>query len=471
MVKKKLKPEQYVVISIYVVLFLVVGYLVLANLFPKNVINTTGVYSLSAKDIGITSELRSLYVDNDVFGGEIDGKRLVIAEEPFNFVFNPKKVVADNTSAELQISFEKPNTEVYLDGELIIPDLDYYDLVYTTSIPREQGILYKGQEFSNTSVWVSKHLTLDSYESANNSEDFIYRNFPTQSIYSFAELGGGAPLIQDYEQEETRIKTQFRDNLKLAVYADDYLEISFEKQDLNNYIGADEYYVKITDYQGNLILEETYEDDGEKKDTKVEGEEQKFKIKLYNLDRNIYYINFVKDKINPSSDSSIKDIRINSNKVLILDKCLPLDEFEFYTKVDSARTIGFKYWWTSKAQEIKVRGTLSKTINLDEDWKGKTYEEELGKGYYDFEITTGVVWVYSDLISPSEENWFYLPQKVDSKLIESDIIIIDNNKLEINEDHVLYKKHIKVNEDSRFKVQVLDKTQIYFKDFKLILGN
>jgi len=455
---KSLKPEQYVIIALYIIIFATVGYFLIANLFPDNPINTNGRYSLEASDIGITSELRSLYLDKDyVLGGktEINNKtvRLIISEEPFNFIFNPKKVIQENTPAEIQLSFLKPSTEVYLNDKLIIPDLDGYEKV---------------KSYRNEEIWVKKELVKSKYKLSNNAENFIYTNFPGHTIYSFAELDGGTPIIQDYSQEETIINTQFRDNLKLAVYAEGNLDIEFIKQDLNNYVGADEYTVEIKDFQGESFFNETYEDDGNKKDTKVRGGEQDFEINLKNLPRNIYYIIFTKDKYNKASDSTIKDIKINSNKVLILGTILPLEAFEFYTKINSPKTIRFNYWHNGKDQKIKVSGDKSKTINLDEDWKGKTYEEEFKKGEYYFDIPKGDLWVYTKAISLDKENWFYFPQKADSKLIDSDIIIIDKDKLEINGDEVFYKEKIEISEDSKFKIQVLDKTQIYFEKIKLI---
>ena len=252
--KAKRKPEQYVIFTIYLIIFTIAGYFLLANLFPDAQIGISGDYEISAGDIAITNKLRSLYLDKDyVLGGktEINNKtaRLIISEEPFNIIFNPKTVVNENTSAELQLSFIKLDTEVYLNDKLIIPNLGSYRKVHTAGIPREPGMLYKGQDSPYTEVWVKKNLASqrddsgepEDYEASNNAEDFIYRNFPQHSIYSFAELGGGTPIIQDYINTNTRISTQFRDNLKLVVYAEDYLDIKFTKQDLNNYVGSDEY--------------------------------------------------------------------------------------------------------------------------------------------------------------------------------------------------------------------------------------
>jgi len=452
---KSLKTEQYVIFSIYILLFATAGYFFIANVFPDNPINTNGHYSLEAGDLSMTSKFKSLYLDKDyVLGGKTSigdsPARLIISEEPFNVVFNPKKVVAEDSSATLQLSLIKPKTEVYFNDKLIIPDLDGY---------------FRVQDFESEEVWIKKDLTKDSYQQSNNAENFIYRNFPQHTIYSFAELSGGTPIIQDYEKTTTRIDTQFRDNLKLAVYAEDSLDIEFVKQDINALVGKDEYTVTITDFQGNEYFKEVYEDDGYKKDTK-EKEEQDFEINLKNLPRNIYQISFVKDKNNKYADSTIKDIKINSNKILILGTILPLGEFEFYTKIEGNEKIKFRTWWRDEFS-VKITGDLNENFKIE---KGEDEFLELLKGEYYLYNKEWKVWIsQKPPFAPSKENWFYFPQKADSKLIDSDIIIIDEDKLQINNDEIVYTESIEINEDSKFKIQVLDKLQTYFKDIKLIL--
>jgi len=456
---KELKVEHYVIIFFYATLFVMVGYLLIANLFPNNPLNNFGNYEISASDIGMTNSLRSLYLDNDVFGGktEIEEKalKMIISAEPFNIVFNPKKIIAENSSAILELSFFDVETEVYLDDVLIIPNLENYEKV---------------EDFEDTSVFVKNTLTKENYVEAPDSRSFVYLNYPLQSVYSFAESEGGIPLIMDYSKRNTNIGTQFRDNLKLAVYAEGELEIKFTKQDLNMYVGKDEYKVEVEDYQGETHFSKVYKDEGEDKNTNKLGEEQYFEIKLDNLERNVYYITFTKDKYNKAGDSTIKNIKINSNKVLILGNSLPLNSFNFYTKVDSIKTIGFYYWHTGKEQDIEQTGIKEDTIELDEDWKGKKYEQELkDKGGYNFEISKGDLEVDSDVISPSEDSWFYLPKDADKKLIDSEIIIIDKTKLEIEGKSFIYNADVEVSEGSKLKIQILDKARIYFERAKLIL--
>jgi len=455
---KSLKLENYIVFFMYLSVFLVFLYFFVANVFPDNPLNS-GSYELSASDVVLTNKLRSLYIDKDVLGGktQINNKtaRMIISEEPFNVVFNPKKVIAENTTATLYLSFLNPKTEVYLNNKLIIPDLEGYEKI---------------KEYDNEEIWVKEDLIRDNYETADNTEDFLYLNFPQNSIYSFAELEGGVPILQDYEQTTTKIKTTFRDNLKLAVYAEGYLNIEFTKQDLNNLVGKDEYTVEIKDYSGKSYFKKVYEDDGEKKNTGKKGEEQDFKIRINALPRSIYYISFVKDKNNRYADSTIKDIKINSNKVLILDKFLPLDEFNFYTKVGFKKKIGF-YYWSSKKQKVYISGEETKIINIKdyEDHKRNFIELSKKGDYYLGIYNGGSLWIYCDVISLNKDEWFNLPVKSEKKLLDSDVIIIDKNKLQIDEGKVTYKEQVKVNEKGKFKLQVLDRAKIYFRGIKLVL--
>ncbi len=459
--KKALKIEKYVVFLFYLLVFLGAGYFLLINTNPNAIPNSFYNYELSASDSMISSSLRSLYLkDPTALGGiaEINNEsaRMIVSEKPFNFVFNPKRKIGENASANIQLSFIKSNTEIYLNDELIIPNLDGFERV---------------TNFSNKEIWVRENMIKPFYIKENNTEDFIYANFPGKSIYSFEKIKGGAPIIPDYTKEETSINKygRFRGNLKLAVYAEGDLNINFVKQDLNWYIGKDEYTVKITDPQGNVYLNETYWDDGDKKDSGKGDFKQNIDVRGKNLPKNIYYVTFTRDKNNKAADSTIGNIKINSNKVLIVGKSLPLREFNFYTEVGTPEKIGFYYWHNRKNQKIKVTGTKNMTIDLNESWKGKRYEEELTRGQYSFEASKGDLWIYSNAISPSKESWFYLPKEGEDKMINQDVIVLNRNKLKIDGDDMVYNGTIAIHEGEKIRVQVLDGLKTYFKNIKLVI--
>ncbi len=456
--KKPLKFERYVVFFIYLSIFFIGGYFLIANTNPNVLPSSFHKYEISASSVMMGNHLRSLYLkDSGSLGNEVkiynESARLIVSGVPLQFVFNPRRVIGDNATAKIQLSFIHPWTDVYLNDRLIIPNLLYFENV---------------ANFSNKQVWVRKSLLKTYYIKENNSFDFIYANYPGRNFYAFGGIQGGRPVISDYRDSETDINTRFRGNLKLAVYAKGDLTINFIKQDLNNYIGKDEYTVNITDLDGNVYYSKTFGDDGD--DKKGKGDfKQKITIAGRELPENIYYVTFTIDKNNKWIDSTIENIKINSNKVLIIGKVLPISSFRFYVKSKMPQEIGFLYWHTNKYQKIKVSDSYPGVIDLNKSWKGIKYRFNVSSGEHYFLLPKGDLWVYSHIISPSKENWFYFPRVGGREFIRQDIIVTDRNSLKIDGKDVDYNGIINIKDGMKIRVQVLDKLRTYFKDIKLTL--
>ena len=356
---KEIRIERYIIGVLYAVVFLVAGYMILTGLIPNIFLGNT--YSINADDNLLTSSLKSFYIDNDNVLGEktvINGDiaRPIVSSQSFNLVFTPKSRLPDNSTAELEMNFVGSGTEVYMHNNLIIPNLDEYELV---------------ADYKDDAVYLRKDImgyNKTGLVKKDTPEDFIYYNFPGASIFSFGEMKMPVLGIEDYRDKNSVINTVFRSDLKLAVYIEGNLSLNFVKQDLNYYLGGDEYTIEITDYHGNLIDMKVIDDDGDKKNSGKLGSGQKIKIIEENLPRSIYYISFIKDSNNDYPDSTIKNIAISSNKVLIVGNSLPYEGFEFYTKANALKNIGFLYWQNDKNQTINIKSTETKVIDLNESW-------------------------------------------------------------------------------------------------------
>jgi hypothetical protein len=466
---KPTKPEHYFILVIYLLVFSVIAYFIVGNIWPEHTpLVNSGEYTINAGSLMIFDKLSSFYIDNDRVLGQKENVngfevRKFVSEEIFNLVFKPATPLVGDVNATLEIDLMtdgNSGSNVYLNDKAIIPNLENYELV--KDFPDE-----------NAAVYVNKNVSYGkaSLKDGSSVEDFVYKNFAGNSVYSFKETSNDyVPVLDDYKQEFTTISTTFRDNLKLAVYhGGGNFEIEFIKQDLNSYVGSDEYTVEIKDSKGNSLFKKTYKDDGTSTKTGKTGEEQDFEIKV-NIPRGIYYITFTKDNNNNDADSTLKNIRINSNKILLVGTLRSWASFNFYTKVYSIKTIGFKYWWKEKKQIISISGAEDKDIDLDEDWYNKRYDRKLEKvGDYYFRTPIGYVYIYSDYISISKENWFDIPINSQSNLDNQDVIIIDTNKLKIEENKIQYKDNLIVNKDTKFKMKVLDENRIYLENIKLKL--
>ncbi|MEK6891183.1 MAG: hypothetical protein AABX03_03520, partial [Nanoarchaeota archaeon] len=293
--KLKIEPKHYFIIVIYAIVFIVIAYLLIGNLSPNSVPGGNGEYIISADSSLLGDTLSSFYLNPSNVLGEktsINGEnyRLITSQQSFNLVFKPKTIISGNQTGTLEINLlggMNGGSEIYLNDNLIIPNLDTYELV----------ALYPG---TNEDVYVKKsvlaHYDKNYLASGDNAGDFVYKNFPGASIFSQKNLTYSSFKVSGYKQETTKIPTTFRGDLKLAVYAESYLNVDFTKQDLNSYLGDDEYRVDITDINGKSYFTKTYEDDGDRKNTNKLGKEQVFHIELGSLPKGVYFITFNKDK-------------------------------------------------------------------------------------------------------------------------------------------------------------------------------
>jgi len=466
----KLRARHYFIGAVYLAVLIVALYLVVGNLNPSAVPGSSGTYIISADDSFLTNSLSSFYINPSSVLGEkqaIDDKtvRAITSQQSFNLVFKPKTIIDENATGTLEINFlsNGEGSEVYFNNELIIPNTDNYAKVAG----------YNANE--NTEVYVKKTLLNyyeDNFSEESDAGSFIYENFPGSSVYSQVVLPQITPQLTDYMPETTKIKETFRGDLKLAVYAENDLDISFAKQDLNGYLGEDEYSVIITDLNGKAYFNQIYSDDGDRKNTNKLRNEQDFSIKLDNLPRGIYFITFTKDKNNDAADSTLKNIKISSNKILIVGNILPWQvNTQFYTKSNGDDIIGFYYWWTGKDQIIKITGVENTDINLNQSWFSKRYNANLTQqGDYYIKIDKGYLWVYADYLSINKDTWFDMPVITANtntiKFTNQDIIILNSDKVSINGNKYTYKTNISASDLKNLKIKVIDPNKIYLKNIK-----
>ncbi|MEK6873901.1 MAG: hypothetical protein AABW91_03575 [Nanoarchaeota archaeon] len=454
--KKALKGHHYFIILVYVIVGIVILSLLVFNLGSK-FFGLTGNYLINAEENNLGSSIQSFYIDKpQVLGDtkEINGQivRRFISQEAFNLIFKPKTVIPDNSTGILNLNLIG-NGDLYINDKLVIPNLENYQLLMNTE--KEQ-------------VYVKKNILKEDYVNSDSALGFIQENYPASSVYYFSNEDISSYEVKNYKKENIFINTTFRGPLKLGVYVKDELDINFVKQDLNGYIGNDEYNILITDINGNVYFNETYEGDGEVKNTNKLGKEQSFNETI-SVDEGIYYINFIPDKNNDAVDSSIKNIKINSNKVMFIGNILPWSAFDFYTKVQNNKTIGFYYWWGGKNQTISIPEYREREIVLNKNWREKRYDLILYSGDYEIKSDVGYLWLYTDVLSPKPDSFFVIPlNKENTKFNSQDVLVIDKNYLGIKGKEMNYNQELNANKETKIKMKVIS-DNLFLKNISLNL--
>jgi len=451
--------ETGIIALIFIVTLGAIAYISLASLYPNLLpFGTTG-YTIAAEDSKIL-QVSEFYIDDTSVLGDkqtYQGQtiRPITSSKKFNFVFKPAKTI-DKTNGTLQLNLVMlNNSNIYLNDKLIFPNLDNYELIKETN--------------DGYNIYIRKDIL--SYTDIQSTEDetasyFIYNYFPSSSVWSTSELEPINPIVKDYKQETTAINTAFRGNLKLAVYAKDNLNIKMTKQDLNSYLGADEYTINITDYRGEAIYTGVMGDDGVKEGEQKRGEEQNFEISK-EVEEGVYYVEFIIDKNNQYPDVSVKNIYMNSNKIMILGTFLPIEPFNFYTNNKQEKTTGFNYWHTGKNQLITISGAENKIIDLNESWMSKTYQHNLTAGEYIIGLEKGDLWVYTDAVSPSKDNWFELPPAMNEKFNSQDFLVIDSYTYDNDNRIFYYETEAEIKGGDKFSFRALEENAVGIESINL----
>ena len=130
-----------------------------------------------------------------------------------------------------------------------------------------------------------------------------------------------------------------------------------QKEDLNNYQGKDNLKISLYDSKSNLIEERIIKDDGIFDSSKKMGKIQEGEFSVRNLEEGIYKI-----KIEGNDDILIKNIKINSDKLIILSPIYPNNELNLYFK-SKGKDIIFRSIHSDSIQNVNIRDELEYNIN------------------------------------------------------------------------------------------------------------
>lgn len=415
---KNSKINTFVNVAIFLVILTAIGLVAWGNFkeskSTKNFQIDVGSFSDLDKNSNFYIE-ESKSLNDRVKYGSITYRE--IGSEPINLKFKPNSNLNQESTAIIQLNVLNGNSDIYLNDELIFPGTENYELIKEF----EDSYLYKKKNLSNTQDFTN-----------NSAIDFIIENYYGASIYSFKLFDKEYLNIKDYTKEETKINNIFRNNFRLAVYAENDLYLKFLKQDLNSYDGEDKYVLTVTSLDGSIVYTKILEDDGG-----IFADEELIEAKEYDLTienlNGVYYIDFKNYRSDAEADSTISNISLNTNKIVLNGDFLSINPIELYSNNKFQKNVSFYYWRKDTEQNIHIiQGKFNDTLELNEEYKGKRYNYQIPAGETKIIMPKGYVWVFNKFsFSLNKDSWFEVPIVIQEKIDNPDFLILDKRKIKL----------------------------------------
>lgn len=427
---KKDKPPLYIRLIPILIPVIIISYILYVNFLPFGYFKTFTVDVgakddvSSAKDLYLKDLTRQERISERIADGDTT-YRYMNGSRPIYFILSPEVRPDNETKISVELRFKS-------DADLFITPTDYkhYDWqpLYIASFEPVK-------QFGNISIFSKENK---NFEDQDNVNDWILKNIPTHSricLFDY-ELSNDVLINKDieYKNEVTEINQTFRGTHNFFVYLkDNYLNLSIGKQDLNWYVGDDEYLVELYDINDNLIFSDIIMDDGVFEATKdetpqhksffVDGiEEGTYKLKLTNLKGEKRY-----------DDSTVTNIRINTDRIITSGRILPLLPSNLFFYLNQNTTLRFNAWHGSAIQNITISGTESKVVEINETLLGEWVPVNLTRGSYGMSIE-GNLHISGTNFAFTKDSYFYPYNYEINNEDCSWVIISDYDMVEAEED-------------------------------------
>lgn len=278
----------------------------------------------------------------------------------------------------------------------------------------------------------------------------VYRINPDTKEKNFSDLKNSNGLIiassvqlnntpnrVGFSKEITTINNSLRAGHTFYIYTAGDLELNVKKQDINWYNGSDELKISLYDSKGDLIENTTIPDDGiilaepDRQSRNIQNET----LSLKNLPEGVYKIVF------SDFDGLIREIKINTDKIVVADKIYLADSNIFFNNLEKPSflytgfykntSLSFQTWHNQGFQTILVN---NKQLKIRERVNKTAFNAEPGN--YTIKINKNdLIISATGYFAFSKENYFepfanrIIPFKTDYNWLndEVDYIVLNYN--------------------------------------------
>jgi len=213
-----------------------------------------------------------------------------------------------------------------------------------------------------------------------------------------------------FDNPSNELNFALRGSHEFYVYVNNHFKAEIIKEDLNTYEGKDEVKISLINSQGELLCDKIMEDDGNEFNDKNIPSLVKTSFNCPNLKKGVYILKLegMPAEINNiNNDFIIRQLKVNTNKIIIKDRILNIEPIELYVNNKCDNEIDLFYWHKGKNQIIEITGKNGKNIELTESDYKKNKKRILTDGEKKLSLPKGDVVISDNNFAFKKENWFY----------------------------------------------------------------
>ncbi|MCB9371013.1 hypothetical protein H6501_05415 [Candidatus Woesearchaeota archaeon] len=275
--------------------------------------------------------------------------------------------------------------------------------------------LYSKQE--NPQGFLQAHFNNDRYLVFDYStyesivDPFTLQTFSRQYIDSFESRES-----VDYDTHITN--TTLRGEFTLLGYFSQSVDLDFTKEDLNWYNGEDDVILNLADRNGKVLTRWELLDDGVD-DNDKERREQDFSLHYDLPEKGFYYITVQALDPDIKSDFEIRNLSVNTNKLMVVSEFLPTTPTDLYFEDIDALQV--RYWHEGYDQNITLSSSNVFELNIydQNNWKWVDLSAERS-----MRLEKGDVFIRGENVEVA-----FWDGGTFKTSLEPDILIVDNKKL------------------------------------------
>ena len=430
--KSSFKP-----LIVYGIPLLILLYILYLNFLP---FGYRGLYTLNIGSEEDTDKSNIIFVeenDNVLGSREEDNSstfRKIIYDKPIIIHFRSPIPISENIKAEIGFEIDGLYNDIFVNNLLIHKNLENYSLL---------------KEFEDSYLYIQNDLNKKiPMVRENSAEGYISKNFESASIFSMSDIRIPNNYQKNYKKESNIINSAFRGSVNFLIYSEGDLELEYTKKDYNRYIGEDKYSISIYNSNNDLVYRKLSKDDGIS-DSLRDGIPATERIEIRDLPNDIYIIKF-KEIDNINSDTSIKYIKFNTNKIMLNNDFIITTPTHLFNFDGLEKEIKFYHWNEADNQDINIivdnkpNKVILNNDNINK-WVSTTIKDyenvsiELPKG--NVRISTSSNNVYNTF-STDKNLWFATKFRVQKKPENPNFIIIKKSNFLINENSIIYKNSL-----------------------------